>query len=175
MSKTELKKHLISLSKEQIIELVLAMYDTCKPAKEYFEYYLKPDEERQFVKYKAIVVNEFYSKSISGIGKMRFSVAKKAIADFRGLSPSPELLGDLMVTLPEIACELTSDYGDMSEEFYTSVASNYQAALKFLKNHNLLEEFQLRCEDCVSNSQHCGYGFEDVMQQLYDDYYDQAE
>ena len=172
MSKTELKKHLLSLTKEQVIEQVLGLYDTCKPAKEYFEYYLNPDEKGQFEKYKAIVINEFYSKSKSGIGKMRFSVAKKAIADYRGLSPSPELLGDLMVTLPEMACEFTSDYGDMSEQFYASAVNNYEAALKFLKKYNLLDQFQLRCEDCVSNSKHCGYGFEDVMQQFYDEYYE---
>lgn len=172
MSKTALKKHLLSLTKEQVIELVLEMYDTCKPAKEYFEYYLKPDEDRQFRKYKAIVINEFYSRSITGIGKMRFSVAKKAIADFRSLNPSPELLGDLMVTLPEMACEFASDYGDMSEQFYESAVTNYEAALKYLQKHKLLVEFQLRCEDCVSNLQHCGYGFEDVMQRLYEEYYE---
>ncbi|MFA5328765.1 MAG: DUF6155 family protein [Prolixibacteraceae bacterium] len=172
MSKTELKKHLLSLTKEQVIEMVLVLYDTYKPAKEYFEYYLNPDEKGQFGKYKSIIIKEFYSKSISGIGKMRFSVAKKAIADFRSLNPSPELLGDLMITLPETACEFTSDYGDMSEQFYASAATNFEMALKFLQKHNLLEHFQHRCEDCVKYAEPCGYGFADEIKDLFDEYYE---
>lgn len=62
MSKSELKKHLLSLTKEQVIEQVLGLYDTCKPAKEYFEYVLNPDGRGPFEEYKAIIINEFYPK-----------------------------------------------------------------------------------------------------------------
>lgn len=172
MSKTELKKHLLSLSKEQVIEQVLGLYDTCKPAKEYFEYFLNPDEQGKFEKYKDIIVNEFFTNTLIGIGKLRFSVAKKAIADFRSLSPSPELLGDLMVTLPEMACKFTNEYGDMSEQYYTSAATNFELALKFLQKHGLLEQFKLRCHDCVKHSELCGYGFADEISELFYQYYD---
>ena len=175
MSKTTLKKHLLSLTKEQIIEQVLGLYETSKLAKEYFEYFLTPDEKGQFEKYKAIIMQEFYPKGKYAEPKTRFSVAKKAIADFRSLSPSPELLGDLMVTLPEMSCKFTNDYGDMWEQYYTSAVTNFELALKFLQKNNLLEQFQLRCEQCVKYSEDCGYGFPGEMQQLYDDYYDESE
>ena len=175
MSKTTLKKHLLTLTKDQIIEQVLGLYDTCKPAKEYFEYFLTPDEQGQFHKYQAIIINEFYPKGKYAEPKTRFSVAKKAIADFRRLSPSPELLGDLMVTLPEMSCKFTNDYGDMWEQYYTSAVTNFEMALKYLQKNNLLKQFEVRCEQCVKYSEHCGYGFEDEMQQLYDEYYDLTE
>ncbi len=171
MSKTELKKHLQTLTKEQVIEQALELYDNCKPAKEYFEYFLHPDEQGLFAKYEAIIINEFYTNTLVGIGKLRFSVAKKAIADFRALKPSPELLADLLVTLPETACQFTSEYGDMSEEYYTSAVTNFEVALKFLQNNNLLENFKLRCKDCIKYSQHCGYGFADEINQLFHEYY----
>ncbi|MCL6102032.1 MAG: DUF6155 family protein, partial [Bacteroidetes bacterium] len=133
MSKTTLKKHLQSLSKEQVIEQVLRLYDTSKPAKEYFEYLLNPDEREKFKKYRSVIINEFYPDADRFDPSLRFSVAKKAIADFRSLKPSPELLGDLMVTLAEMACKFTYEYGDMSEQYYTSAANNYEAALKFLQ------------------------------------------
>ena len=172
MSKPALKKHLQSLSKEQLIEQVLDMYDNCKPAKEYFEFYLNPNEKEQLEKYKAIIINEFYPKGKYTEPKTRFAVAKKAIADFRNLKPSPELLGDLMVTLAEMACKFTFDYGDMWEQYYTSAAINYELALKFLQKHNLLERFKLRCKSCVKYSKDCGYGFEDEMNDLFDEYYE---
>ena len=173
MSKTTLKKHLQSLTKEQIIEQVFSLYDTCKPANEYLEYILNPDEKGQFEKCKAIMVNEFYPKGKFDEPTTRFSVAKKAIADFRNLSPSPGLLGDLKVTLAEMACKFTYEYGDMSEQYYTSAVNNYEAALKFLQQNNLLENFKLRCEDCVKYAEPCGYGFADEISYLFDKYYNQ--
>ncbi|MDP2335615.1 MAG: DUF6155 family protein [Bacteroidota bacterium] len=171
MSKTELKKHLLSLTKEQVIEQVLGLYDTCKQAKEYFEYFLNPDEKEQFEKYKAIIVNEFYPKGKYVEAKTRFSVAKKAIADFRSLNPSPELLGYLMVTLAEQSCKYTFDFGDMWEQYYTSAATNFELALKFLQKHGLLEQFKLRCQDCVKYAEPCGYGFADEIGELFDEFY----
>jgi len=172
MSKTELKNHLQSLTKEQVIEQVLELYGNCKPAKEYFEYFLHPDEKEKFKMYKAIIVHEFFDNTLVGIGKFRFSVAKKAIADFRALKPSPALLADLLVTLPENACKFTNEYGDMSEQYYDSTVSNFEVALKYLQKNNLLADFKLRCQDCVKYAEPCGYGFPDEIDQLYSEYYE---
>lgn len=172
MSKTELKKHLQTLTKEQVIEQVLELYGNCKPAKEYFEYLLKPDEKGQLMKYKAIIINEFYPKGNRFNPSLRFSVAKKAITDFRALKPSPELLADLLVTLPEMACQFTSEFGDMTEQYYNSTITNFEIALKFLQQNNLLEDFKLRCEDCVDYAEPCGYGFPEEIDRLFCEYYE---
>jgi hypothetical protein len=42
MSKAALKKGLQSLTKEQLTEQILALYDTFKLVKEYYEHYLNP-------------------------------------------------------------------------------------------------------------------------------------
>jgi len=128
MSKAALKKHLLSFTNEQMIDTVLEMYDNIKPAKDYLEYILNPNEQELFEKYKAIIVKEFYPTGKYTGAKTRFSVAKKAIADFRTMKPSPELLGELMLTLPEMACKFTYDYGDMSEQYYESAGTNFEKA-----------------------------------------------
>ncbi len=168
MSKLTLKKHLQSLDNEQIIEVVLELYDTMKPVKEYFEFYMNPNENKMLEKYRAVIVSEFYPKEKRGFAKTRFSVCKKAIADFRALKPAPELLADLMLTLPELACKFTFEYGDMSDQYYTSAYNNFKVAIDFLQKNKLLKQFKLRCETCVKHSVHCGYGFEDEMSFLYD-------
>jgi hypothetical protein len=171
MSKTALKKELQLLNKEQLIAQILELYDNYKPVKEYYKLYLDPQGEAELMKkYKMIIINEFFPKS-NRIGYARFSVAKKAIADFKALQPSSELLADLMITLPEMACKYTNEYGDMSEPFYTSAANNYEAALKFLKKEQLLSKFKSSCKNCVKYSKWCGYGFEDEMNALFDEYY----
>ncbi|HRZ97521.1 MAG TPA: DUF6155 family protein [Paludibacter sp.] len=171
MSKPALKKHLQSLTKEQLIETVLEMYENMKPVKEYLEFFLNPNEKEMFEKYRKIIINEFYPKGKYTEPKTRFSVAKKAIAEFRILKSSPELLGDLMVTLVENACKFTYDYGDMSEQYYNSAYTNYELALKYLQKNNLLDKFKLRCKDCVKYASPCGYGFAGEIESLYYDYY----
>jgi len=173
MSKMLLKKHLQSQSKEQIIEQILDLYNNYKPVKEYYTFYLNPDEQGMFEKYKAIIVNEFYPKTKSFNPKTRFSVAKKAIADFSKLKPSPELIGDLMVTFVENACQFTFDFGDMWEQYYNSTSTNFNQTLKFLHKNKLLDRFKIRMEKCIKYAKPCGYGFADEICDLYVEYYEE--
>lgn len=172
MSKLTLKKHLQSLKNEQIIEVVLDLYDTMKPVKEYFEFYMNPNENKMLEKYRAIIVSEFYPTGNRGFPKTRFSVCKKAIADFKALKPSPELLADLMLTLPEMACKFTFEYGDMTEQYYNSTVINFNSALTYIKSNGLLNNFKLRCDDCVKWASPCGYGFADEISELYSNFYE---
>jgi Family of unknown function (DUF6155) len=171
MSKLALKKYLQTLTKEQITESVLDMYDNLKPVKEYLDFFLNPNEKEMLEKYRMVIVAEFYPKGKYTFAKTRFSVAKKAIADFRALKPSPHLLADLMLTLPEMACKFTFEFGDMSEQYYNSAYNNFKAAVEFLYKNNLLDDFKLRCVDCLKWASVCGYGFEDDLSDVYYQYY----
>ncbi len=171
MSKLTPKKHLQSLSQEQLVELVMEMYKNLKPVKEYLNYFMNPNEKEMLEKYRKIIVAEFYPNTKSGNPKTRFSVCKKAIADFRALKPSPIMLADLMLTLPENACMFTYEFGDMWEQFYDSAATNFKAALKYMEKNGLLNDFKLRCVDCVKYASPCGYGFADEIAQIFYDFY----
>lgn len=60
MSKAKLKKYLLSLTKEQIADIVLELYDARKEAKDYLEFYLAPDCNAELEKCKKAVQNEFF-------------------------------------------------------------------------------------------------------------------
>ena len=60
MSKATVKKILMSMPKEEIIGMVLEMYDARKEAKEYLEFYANPDEDGKLEEYKKIITEEFY-------------------------------------------------------------------------------------------------------------------
>ena len=49
MSKATVRKKLNSMPKEEIIGMVLEMYDARKEAKEYLEFYVNPDEDGKLV------------------------------------------------------------------------------------------------------------------------------
>jgi hypothetical protein len=172
MSQIQLKKELQKLTKEQLIEQIAELYSMYKPVKEYFQTFLNQDNIFELHdKYKAIIVQEFFPKSKSQYPKSRFSVAKKAIADFAVLNPPPKLIADLMITLVENACQLTFKFGDMSEQFYQSTYKNFDKALKYMQKEGLLEDFRFHCEECIRYSESCGYGFTETMEELFDEYY----
>ena len=54
MSKATIKKLLQSMPKEEIIDMVLEMYDARKEAKEYLEFFASPDEDGKLVVYKML-------------------------------------------------------------------------------------------------------------------------
>jgi len=171
MSKSKLKKELTNFSKEKLVEQILDLYDKNKSVKEFYDFYLNPHNEKELVeKYKKIIIKEFNVErpELSGL---KFSVAKRAISDFRDLQPSPEALADVMLALPEYACEFTYTYGDMEESFYNGTYNNFVAALKFIHKHDLLENFKLRAEQCVKWASVCGYGFADDIAEVFYDYY----
>ncbi|MBK6666598.1 MAG: hypothetical protein IPG48_10715 [Saprospiraceae bacterium] len=102
---------------------------------------------------------------------LKYSVAKKAIKDFADLKPDPIYLGELMLYLPELASRYTSEFGDMAEQYYTSAENNFEAALKFISKHGLLAHFKDQAKRCVTYAKPCGYGFSEMMEEIYDSYY----
>ncbi len=159
------------MSKEHVIEFVLEIYQNNKQTKEFIEYLLNPNEKEKLEEYRNIIIEEFYPNKSTWNPKMRFSVCKKAIAEFKALKPDPILLADLLITLPETACKFTYEFGDMWEQFYDSAANNFIVALKYMQKNGLLQTFKQRSMNCVKYSKHCGWGFEDYITDLYDEYY----
>ena len=166
MSKAQLKKYLIKLTKEQVIDVVLELYDARKEAKEYLDFYINPNDDAKLEEYKKIIYNEFYPNR--GEPKCRFSVCRKAISDFKKLKPSPFCIADLMLFYIETGVNFTAEYGDMWEQYYTALENNFDKAMEFIYKNGYLEELRPRIEKMLKISEECGWGFPDT---LYDFYY----
>lgn len=169
MSKATLKKKLKTLSKEEIIDIVLDLYDARKEAKEYLEFFINPNEDVEQKKCKDIILNEFYPKR--GEPKTRFAVCRKAISDFKKLKHSPEVLGDLMLFYIEIGVKFTAEYGDMWEQYYTAIENNFDSALKHISKNCDRYIYQERIEVLLKKSDCCGWGFPDTLGDIYYEYY----
>lgn len=63
MSKAALRKELVKMSQEQLVTLILDLYSARPQAKEYFEFFLNPDEKELYDKYVKIVEKEVYCPS----------------------------------------------------------------------------------------------------------------
>lgn len=168
MSKATIKQLLLSMSKKDIIDMVLELYSARKEAKEYLEFYACPNEKEKLEEYKNIIKEEFYPAKRRE-PKTRFSVCRKAVSDFKKLKPSAEALAELMVSYMEWATKFTYDYGDMWEQYYDSVESNFEKTIKYVVTNGLWKKFQPRLEQCVIWSDGNGYGFADAIGDLYEE------
>ena len=168
MGLREVKKELKKLDKKQLVDLIGDFYKKNKAAREFFNFYVNPDENELLEKYRDKVFEAFYPRSGFNYSLKK---GKQAINDFKKLGISSHLLADLILFYVETGVDFTNDFGDIDEPFYTSMAKTYDAALELMDKEGILEEFMERAEKVVTESGEIGWGFSDVTSQIYSDYY----
>lgn len=89
MSKTKLKKELSLFSREQLVELILEMYDARKEVKEYLAFFLNPDSKALFEKYHKLIAREL-SRNKYRRSKARISRIKESVVEFESFAPDIE-------------------------------------------------------------------------------------
>lgn len=145
MSKRNLKKYLADLTKTQIEEQFIEMYDKFKDVKVYYDFVFNPNENNLIKDAKLKISNEYYP--IRGKRpKMRRSVGQKFIKHFISLGMDSFLITDLMLYNIEIAQTLSSEKLITSETFYKSMLTSFQQAVSFMIEKSILYEFQNRAE-----------------------------
>src|SRR6478735_7544107 len=94
MGQADIKKTLKNLDKNQIINLIADLYKKNKSVREFFDFYVNPDEHSLFEKHCDKIHEAFYPKRGH---KYSLKDGKKAISDFKKLGTSPELQAALML------------------------------------------------------------------------------
>ncbi len=104
MSKLSLKKELASLSREQIIDVVLTAYSSNKAVKDYFDFFADPDVDRLFDRFMREITKEIsrgkYHQSTARISRIR-----KSIKDFESFNPGVEKVRDMRIKAIEMLIE----------------------------------------------------------------------
>jgi hypothetical protein len=169
---TELKKHLIALSKEELVKEISNLYRKNNFVKDYYmTKYSSDDGQSILIKYKNMIENEFFPEF--GIGEARLSVAKKSIAEFKKLSNDAESIAELMVFYVETGVRYTDCYGDINESFYMSMESMFERAANFIVDQSLGYKFKDRCMKIVDDTINMGWGFHDELGDIYFGHFDE--
>jgi len=168
MGLTDLKKELKKFDKDKLIDLVADLYKKNKAVKEFFDFYLNPNERELFNKYRDKVFEAFYPKR--GLN-FKLKDGKQAISDFKKLGASADLITDLMLFYVETGVKFTNDFGDIDENFYLSLQRTYVQALTLMKKENLLDRFADRASKVVKDTDGIGWGFHDFLANVYFDFY----
>lgn len=143
MSKRDLKKYLNELSKSQLEEQLLDLYDKFSNVKTYYDFVFNPKEEKLEQEAKLKISNEYFP--IRGKKpKMRRSVAQKFIKHFISLGVDSFVIADVMLYNIEIAQTFSSEKPIKQELFYKSMLNSFEQAISYMIEHGILNEFKSR-------------------------------
>jgi len=171
VTRTELKRFLGQLSRDQFINQMLDLWSSFAPVKDYYQAKVRPEnDETVREKYRKVITHEFYP--VHGYGKLKLSVARKAVSDYKKVAASANGVADLMLFYVEMGVRFTNDFGDIDEGFYLSMERMYASALKWIRKHGLEQDFEERCAKVVENTRGIGWGFHDALSHAYFEYYD---
>jgi hypothetical protein len=171
MKVSEIKNYLNKKSKQEIVNLVLKLYRSGPLNKEILHTEIRPENENIVKeKFKRIIRTEFFPEK--GDPKLRYSILRRAITDFKKICKNRENIADLMIYYVENGVDFTNEYGDVDEEFYIKMENMFSEALQYIFANQLEDVFHKRCLQIKINSDDIGWGFSNAIKDLYYAYYE---
>lgn len=151
MSKRELRKYLKELTKEQLEDQIVDIYNRFKDVKEYYDFAFNPKENQLIEQCRFQISKEYYPVG-SRKAKLRRSVAQKWIKKLILLDADASLLADVMFFNIEIAQTFSGEHIIRQESFFTSLYKSFDEALRFISEKGILSEFKGRIEKIANDA-----------------------
>ncbi|WP_027418644.1 DUF6155 family protein [Crocinitomix catalasitica] len=150
MSKRSLQKYLTDLSKEELEEQVLELYNRIKEVKTFYDFVFNPREEKLFEAAKFKISKEYFPPNRRKAKKRR-SVAQKEIKQFRILDADPSKIADLMLYTIEIALVFNADSPQTQLAFYKSYLNTYNEFIKYTTELGIISFYEDRIHKIVKD------------------------
>ncbi len=164
----ELKKELEQLEKHQIVHHVLEVYKRYPRVKDYFDFFLNPDEEVLLDDYKVRVHEGFYP---SRGKKLKLYRSRRAINEFKKLAVSEEAIAELLLYFTQVAVMYGRETKVSAPSFYERIEKSLRAALEFMEKYELLDSFRGDVMDLVERCEpfplHCGQHVRTIVGMFY--------
>jgi len=151
MSKRELKKYVRELTKVQLQEQILDLYDRFKDVKQYYNFAFNPKEDKLLEECKFKISKEYFPVNMRK-PKMRRSVAQKYIRNFKTLGVEPTIIADVMLYNIEIAQAFCSNKRVKQDSFYTSMLKSFEEAVAYIYDNALTKTLQQRIDKIVDET-----------------------
>jgi phosphate uptake regulator len=159
-----LQKNLERSSSKGLIKLVRALYDLNDQNRRFLCARLVSGDSN-LQDYKAIIRRALYPDVCSKDDRLDLRAGRKAISDFKKASNDPGGVLELMVYYVEEGNKFTVDYGDIDEQFYSSLESMFDAVLRILKKSpdTMVARFLPRLRAVVAKADGIGWGYYDCI------------
>jgi transcriptional regulator with PAS, ATPase and Fis domain len=151
MSKRELRKYLKDLTKEQLEEQLIDLYDRFKNVKEFYDFAFNPNENA-LIELCRFQISKEYFPIANRRAKLRRSVAQKWIKKLVTLDADPSALADIMLFNIEIAQSYSAEHFVRQDSFFSSFYKSFDEALHFVSEKGILLEFKGRIEKIANDA-----------------------
>lgn len=175
MSKRDLKKYLAELSKEQLEEQIIELYEKFSPVKVYYDFVFNPKEDKLLQESKVKISHEYFpvkkpSAKWRPKAKLRRSVAQKIIKHFIMIGVDSFVIADIMLYNIEIAQTYSANNFIKQELFYKSMFNSFEQAVNLLISNGILNDFKDRIiaieQETMQQKWKNKYDFEAILEKI---------
>lgn len=149
MSKRELKLYIAGLTKKQLQEQIVELYEKFGNVKTYYDFVFNPNEEKLSKEAKLKISYEFFPINRRK-PKMRRSVAQKYVKHFIELGVDSFVIADIMLFSLEIAQSFTATKPVKQEAFYKSMFNLFKQSTSLIIEKGIYFEFKNRIKNIES-------------------------
>lgn len=154
--KSALKKELYTLDRDQLIRLILDLYATRKEAKAYFDFFLEPDVDKLYEKYRKAIEKEL-DRSKRYRSTARISRVRASVKEFASYDPGPETVVNLMIYTIKAALIIQSRR-ESSKTILAGLCKVCNECLNYADKHEIYSYAYKLLEDVLNGqSGYIGY------------------
>lgn len=169
MSKRDLKKYLSGLTKSQLEEQVLDLYERFRDVKTLYNFAFQPKEEKLLEDAKIKIGKEYFPLG-KRKAKARRSVAQKIIKHWRQLGVEYSVVTEIMLFNINIAQQYSAEKTKLPDAFYKSILNSYKAAIAFILKEGIARDFAVKFQKIADETNHQKWinaqDFQDALQPL---------
>jgi len=166
----DVKAVLSEIEKSELFKLVADLYSLSADNKSFIHSRYSIGG-KSLEPYRTIISESLYP-DVCKNKPIRLSVGKKAISDY--FEATKDKIGqlELMVHYLETGNQFTVDFGDIDEQFYSSLESMFDRILSVLRKQpsNVRERYLSRLEDVVVSARNMGWGYYDYISDVFEEY-----
>ena len=145
MSKAQLKKTLAGMDLSAVTEMICELYDARPEAKEYLEFWLKPDVKKELEKYKVRIHRLFFTSSGKPRKRPTITSIKKELKYFSTICFEPEFIADLYIFLVETDLQWLRERRNPSTSI-KSVKGNYELCRQYIEASGEEDRYAIKLE-----------------------------
>ncbi|WP_440955253.1 hypothetical protein ACSAZK_17265 [Methanosarcina sp. Mfa9] len=165
----EVEEILQKAEKKELISLIREMYtssagDRMLINSRYLGERVKKKKSKLLEEHRKIIRGEFPPENESG--KIRHAAAERAISDYSNASGDFVGTLDLMLTYVEGGIRYANIFGAADDEFYDNIEGMLERFCELLKTkegQKYYPHFRERLANACRDSEHIGWGFEEVI------------
>ena len=166
---SSIRSQLNDWSKPALMALLKELYDHAADNRDFLEARFQAEDAggAALETYRRKIIEQFFPRHGSGIGKLKLGEARKAIRDYRKATGNLAGTLELMMTYVENGTRFTCEYGDIDEPFYNSMDSVLAELARLLVSEvpELYPRFEERLQQLEYAASNIGWGYCDSVRE----------